>query len=563
MRHHPDHDEKPSGPAAKRIRVNALVLLLAAVLPFPLAANAGSTPDEVWVRTWNGPGNHDDFPKRLARDSAGRIYVAGTTYQGGVGGQQNDYSLLQYDENGNLAWARRHGGTEIDQLSDLLLLSDGRVAVTGISWWEEVELLTLVYDSAGNLIWERRFLLEGTNLGDPLPSLAQDSQGDLLVSGYSNDDYLLLKYTAGGTLLWSRSYDGPEHGFDRAFDVTTDAQDGIYLTGIVGGNSAYGTIKYDSAGTFQWEQFESGNIGSVFGFAAIQIAPNGEVVVAGNPESTCGVFEARVWKCSAATGEQLWVSSFPPSPCDSVEPQEMAIDAEGNICVAGFGMVNDTDFHFQTLKYDADGSLLWHREYDGDGTSSDIGSALAIDESNNVYVTGLTTFPPQNRDFATVKYNAAGEQLWDVRWAGPFGTNDGATDVIVTEAGDVYVVGNSYSPSQQENSITIRYRQMDPADSPLIPAEPARALHVTQNPCRDRTSIFLSLTETQAAKLSIYDARGRFVRSLFSGLLEEGSHELDWAVDDDRGRSLPSGSYYARLETSTGAFVSSRITVVR
>ncbi|MCB9517276.1 MAG: hypothetical protein H6693_13885 [Candidatus Latescibacteria bacterium] len=47
--------------------------------------------------------------------------------------------------------------------------------------------------------------------------------------------------------------------------------------------------------------------------------------------------------------------------------------------------------------------------------------------------------------------------------------------------------------------------------------------------------------------IDVYDAAGRHVRRLFSGRLETLRFELQWDGRDDRGATLPSGAYFARI----------------
>lgn len=545
------------------------LLVLVGLLIWPSPMWAGNAPEEMWVRIWNGPGNHDDWPSLVALDPTGPVYVAGSTYEPGLGGNREDFALLRYDLGGNLNWFRRYGGDGVDEVSALLVPEPGRVAVTGFSSWDGTayDVATLVYNDAGDVVWEQRFPLDQEPFSNFPPRMARDESGNLLISAHTdriNGDYLVLKYSSGGTLLWNRTYDAPQGGQDLSTDIAVDGDGSVYVTGIVGSNSAFGTIKFDASGVFQWEQFESGDIGSVFEYAGLEVGPDGDVVVVGNPESTCGLFQVGIWKCSAATGEVLWSHSFPPNPCHTIEPEDMAVDAEGNVYVTGFGYLATADFHFQTLKYDADGNFVWHRSYDGPGTSSDMAAALALDASGGVYAAGLTTFPPQNRDFAAVKYSTDGQEEWSIHWPGPFGTNDGAADVAVSEAGDVFLTGHSYDPAQQQNVVTIRYRQQDPAGAPF-PGAPTKelSLRVTENPCSDGTSVRYHLTEGEMVRLAVHDSRGRLVRHLRSGFETAGAYEVHWSVDDDEARRLPSGMYFIRLESQRGAGEAVRIAVIR
>jgi flagellar hook capping protein FlgD len=53
--------------------------------------------------------------------------------------------------------------------------------------------------------------------------------------------------------------------------------------------------------------------------------------------------------------------------------------------------------------------------------------------------------------------------------------------------------------------------------------------------------------------LTIYDLGGRAVRTLAAGHHEAGGHAAEWDGRDDRGATLPSGTYFARLEAAGSA----------
>jgi hypothetical protein len=80
-----------------------------------------------------------------------------------------------------------------------------------------------------------------------------------------------------------------------------------------------------------------------------------------------------------------------------------------------------------------------------------------------------------------------------------------------------------------------------------------RAFNLSQNypnPFNPMTTIRVDIPagETKHADLSIYDLRGRRVRTLVDKPLNAGTHFFAWDGRDDAGRSVPSGTYIYRMK---------------
>ncbi len=78
------------------------------------------------------------------------------------------------------------------------------------------------------------------------------------------------------------------------------------------------------------------------------------------------------------------------------------------------------------------------------------------------------------------------------------------------------------------------------------------------NPTSGTSRLDFALARTGEAELAIYDAGGRRVRLLASGVLAAGAHEATWDGTDARGNPTPAGLYFARL-TGNGARQVARI----
>lgn len=83
-------------------------------------------------------------------------------------------------------------------------------------------------------------------------------------------------------------------------------------------------------------------------------------------------------------------------------------------------------------------------------------------------------------------------------------------------------------------------------------------IRVTPNPWRESLEISFSLPAETWARVDLYDALGRRVRSLLPGGLQTGDCRLSWNGRDDAGDPVPSGVYSVRLGTR-GASRSVRI----
>jgi hypothetical protein len=82
------------------------------------------------------------------------------------------------------------------------------------------------------------------------------------------------------------------------------------------------------------------------------------------------------------------------------------------------------------------------------------------------------------------------------------------------------------------------------------------------NPFNPLTTIRFDLPEAGRVRLAIYDLRGKLVRELVDGELPRGSQQAIWNGRDDAGRSVASGSYFARLQAG-GALRTERMSLVK
>jgi hypothetical protein len=85
----------------------------------------------------------------------------------------------------------------------------------------------------------------------------------------------------------------------------------------------------------------------------------------------------------------------------------------------------------------------WVRYYDGTGHNTDVVRAIAIDSSNNVYVTGESMDAAGRYDYASIAYKPDGDSLWVRRFNGAADNDDRPTAIEVDKFGNVYIGGSS------------------------------------------------------------------------------------------------------------------------
>ena len=95
------------------------------------------------------------------------------------------------------------------------------------------------------------------------------------------------------------------------------------------------------------------------------------------------------------------------------------------------------------------------------------------------------------------------------------------------------------------------------------PDEPGGTLQQnTPNPFNPGTTIRFELYQSERARVSIFDVKGRLVTQLLDGVLPRGRHEVAWNGNAARGARVASGIYYCRLEIG-GQTYSNRMVLSR
>jgi uncharacterized delta-60 repeat protein len=267
-------------------------------------------------------GGDDDRAYAIAIDSAGNILVAGYSYNG----DNDDFAVVRYDKDGNLDTSFGNGGKIITAVGDnneeakaIAIDSAGKILIAGHSYNFDTDISSfavLRYNDDGSL--DTTFDTDGiltTDIGGSeegrANAIALDSAGNILVAGNSwngsNDDFTVVRYTSSGTLDSTFDTDGiltTDIGGDDdiAYSIAIDSAGNILVAGTAVNNEDYDTfavVRYTSSGSLDTRFGNGGKIIKAIGrysvAKAMVIDSNDRILLAGT---------------STDTGSQITVARF-------------------------------------------------------------------------------------------------------------------------------------------------------------------------------------------------------------------------------------------------------------
>jgi hypothetical protein len=260
---------------------------------------------------------------------------------------------------------------------------------------------------------------------------------------------------------WVRRYDYSS-GIDIANALAVDGSGNVYVTGYVTpfGQQLpdYATVKYYPNGALAWVKTYDGTANDEDQAQAIVTHSSGNVYVTGWSVNSGTSYDYVTIKYNPATGDTVWVREYNNSTVNlNDHATAMAVDGPGNVYVTGYSYGGSSDHDYATVKYDALGNQIWVRRYNGLANGADYANAIVVDGSGDVYVTGNSYGGASGDDYATIKYYPNGDTAWVRRYNGLWNSADYAKAIGVDSYGNVYVTGQSVGSGTGPDYATIKY----------------------------------------------------------------------------------------------------------
>lgn len=437
--------------------------LLISLLSMPIQAQEDNFG---WAKSMGG--NYFDYGYSVTTDLSGNVYTTGM-FENTVDFDPGDATfnltsngmfdifIQKLDSDGNFIWAKSIGGPYGDNGEHIITDEYGNVYITGafeetadfdpgsatfnLSSNGEGDIFILKLDASGNFIWAKS--IGGTYWDYGLFIAIDALENVCLTGGFSNTadfdpsestfeltsngltDVFILKLDASGNFIWANSFGGIYEEQGRS--IITDESGNFYLTGFFKTTVDFdpGVSTYNLTSNGGWDCFIQ------------KLDTDGNFIWAksiGGSNDDYGIYIAK----DATTN--LYVTGF----------FEGAVDFDPgatNFILASNGL---RDVYIQKLN--SDGNFVWAKSFGGGG--NDHGYAIAIDASENVFVTGMyrgtVDFDPSDEtsnltsngydDIFVQKLGAGGHFIWAKSIGGT--DTDQGNSIITDNLGNIYVTGN-------------------------------------------------------------------------------------------------------------------------
>ncbi len=614
-------------------------------LIYRVEAGSGADPAAVRFR-YRGADRIDEETTGITRieTSVGALIderisrFGGSILRVGSGNSASQDGIPGRDDPSALKWGTYLGGSQGDYAYAIARGSAGRAIVTGTTLSADFPATPGAYDVSPNGDWDvfvsaidtgTGALLWSTFLGgggaDLARAIVEDGAGDLLLTGKTESpdfpttpgafdrtfggaaDVFVAKLSASGdSLRWSTLLGAAD--YEIAFGLAADPSAGAIVAGYTqsygypttrgafdevhnGGFDLFVTkLDADGHGLVWSTLLGGGNDDRAYDLArdsdgnilltAWTQSPDFPTTDGAYDRTYNGSSDAYVAKLSGSGSALIW-STFLGGG-DLERAYGVAIDAEGNPVVTG--LVHSFDFPVtagafdQTYngngdgfvaKLDRDGAaLLWSTFLGGQGDDQlhDIG----FDAGGRPVVTGNTLSEDYPITLGSMDGSAngggdavltvlepAGDAIRSSTYLGG-GLFDNGNALAAGEGNDIFVVGETESvdfpttlggadssANGQLDGFAVRLGMMAVSGIANEEARPRlSSLEILPNPFRLETRILARLPVGCRAGGRVFDAAGRVVRVLAAPRIREaGLHEWIWDGRDDFGRAVPSGVY--------------------
>jgi hypothetical protein len=504
--------------------------------------------DTLWTRTY-GTTSGGDYGRSVQQTQDGGFIIAGLRDSFGIGPW--DVFLVKTNDLGDTLWTKTYGGSSDEEGHSIQQTTDGGyiiVGYTGSFGAGSNDVYLIKTDSTGDSLWTRTY---GGIYNDVGLSVQQTSDGGYILGGYTGSfgvgsvDAYLIKTNSVGDTLWTRNFGGT--GWEQGWSVQQTLDGGYILGGYTGSFGAGGRdvwiLKTDYLGDTLWTR-TYGGANNDDGFSVQQTSDGGYIISGVTRSFGAGLPDAWLLRTNS-WGDTLWTRTYGGTGDDRGYSLDQTYDG-GFIITGVTGSFGAGAPDVYLIKTCPDGTV--RRCKKSCLTFDDLDETISNAEINNEGVRNSLQAKANNgrRQYDRGNIKALGNVLCallhevngqDGKHIDPTSAQD-LRECIISIAENLRIP----LPCQSEKSVT----------HVLYPNFPNPVFSKTKIGYEvknfDQSSV-LSLGSKQKVVLKIYDLLGREVRSLVDEEQESGYYSVEWNGEDSKGRDVPSGIYFYRLQT--------------
>jgi len=305
--------------------------------------------------------------------------------------------------------------------------------------------------------------------GNNIPyATVTDAQGNTYVTGGSSSelqpagDFFTMKISPEGAILWQARIPAAKYAVEYGMKLLLDNEGNLVVTGLAwnGNDMDIRTVKYSPDGAQLWMSIFNSPYEGIDTPAAIVAGPDGSIYITGLSWSGSTV-DYITLKYNEAGAIQWQARNNGPGGESWNEATAITIDGTGNVIVTGYSPNSDGWLNYHTVKYNAAGTQLWAQDYnyastDPENPSEVTNSAprsVTTDSQDNIYITGV--FDTFLERIGTIKYNALGEQQWVATYKTEGEKTQGSQ--IALRDNKIYVAGSHNGNFSNNGNVLLSY----------------------------------------------------------------------------------------------------------
>ena len=286
-----------------------------------------------------------------------------------------------------------------------------------------------------------------------------------------------------------------------------------------------------------------GGINSDYGRSIQQVFNDGYIII-----GTTASFGDNndVWLIKIdVQGNKEWDKTFGGSNDDFGSCIKQTIDG-GYIIVGWTNSFGGGNNDAWLIKTDAEGNEEWDKPFGG--SDSDRGYSVQQTTDGGYIITGETkSFGNGESDLWLIKTDAEGNEEWDK----PFGGSDSDRGYSVqqTENAEYVITGWTKSFGNGNNDAWLIK-----VENPIAEIKESYIPHIFvfhqnyPNPFNLTTSLAYDLPKDELVNITIYDMKGRMIKTLINGLQTAGYKSVQWNATNDRNEPVSAGVYLYSIE---------------